>query len=225
MSGGAELQRQLLPILVPAHRDDPLCPELPGSQHAKQPDCAVADDGNRFAGAGLSGDGGEPAGTQHVGGGQQVRYQILGRQLGGGDQGAVSQRHPHPLSLRTARGGCLPVGAGGLVAGAADLAGVVGGEERPHDKLTRLHRSDGRADLLHDPAVLMPHRPRTLQRLDSPVGPQVRSANAAGRQRDDGVGRLHDGGFGVVLHTDLTGCGHHGNAHKRPTPHNKWVAA
>ena len=115
-------------------------PELPGGQHAEQPDRAVADHGDGLARAGLGGDGGEPAGAEHVGGGQQVRHQVVGGNLRGGDQGAVGQRHPHPLGLRgTRRSERLPVRAGRLVAGPADLAGVVGGEERPDDELAGLH--------------------------------------------------------------------------------------
>ena len=41
-----------------------------------QADRAVADDGDGLARAGLGGDGGEPAGAQHVGGGQQRRDQV-----------------------------------------------------------------------------------------------------------------------------------------------------
>ena len=70
----------------------------------QQPDRAVADHGDGLAGAGFGGDGAEPAGAEHVGGGQEVRDQIGGRNLGGGDQGAVGQRDPHPLGLGAACG-------------------------------------------------------------------------------------------------------------------------
>ena len=124
--GGAELQRQLLPWFVAAHRDDPFRAELSCGQHPEQPDRAVADDNDRLARPHLGRDRGEPAGTEHVGGGQEVRHQILGGNLGGRDQGPVGERHPHPLRLRgTGRAECLTVGAGGLVAGSADLTGVV----------------------------------------------------------------------------------------------------
>ena len=69
--GGAELAGQLLAVGVAAHRDDPLGAELLGGEDAEQADRAVADDRDGLAGAGLGGDGGEPAGAEHVGGGQQ----------------------------------------------------------------------------------------------------------------------------------------------------------
>ena len=162
-------------------------------QHPEQPDRAVADHGDGLARPGLGGDSGEPTGAEHVGGGQEVRHQILGGNLRGGDQGAVGQRHPHPLRLRgTGRAEGLTVGAGGLVAGSADLAGVVGGEERPDDELARLHRGDRGADLFHDAGVLVTHRAWPVQRLDPAVRPQVRPADAGRRQPDDRIGRLQD---------------------------------
>ena len=112
-------------------------PSCCGGQHGEQPDRAVADDGDGLAGPDLGGDGGEPAGAQHVGGGQQARDRSSVGNLGGGDQGAVGQRDPHPLGLRAAGGAGLAVDAGGLVAGPADLAGVVGGEERADHELAR----------------------------------------------------------------------------------------
>ena len=90
-----------LPVLVAAHGDDPFGAELLGGEHAEQTDGAVTDDGDRLAGADLGGDGGEPAGAEHVGGGQQHGIRSVGRDLGGGDQGAVGQRDP-----ASARPGC-----------------------------------------------------------------------------------------------------------------------
>ena len=103
MSVAPNSQRQLLARLVAAHRDDPLRAELLRGQHAEQPDRAVTDHRDGLAGSGLGGDGGEPAGAEHVGGGQEVRDQIGVRDVGGGDQGAVGQRHPHPLGLARRR--------------------------------------------------------------------------------------------------------------------------
>ena len=87
--------------LVAAHRDDPFRAELLGGEHREQPDGAVTDDGDRLAGAGLGSDCAEPAGAEHVGGGEQAGQQLVGRDLGGGDQRAVGQRDPHPLCLRS----------------------------------------------------------------------------------------------------------------------------
>ena len=90
--GGAELQGELLARLVAAHRDDPLGAQLLGGQDAEQADRAVADDGDGLAGPHLGGDGAEPAGAQHVGGGEQARDQVVGRDVRGGDEGAVGER-------------------------------------------------------------------------------------------------------------------------------------
>ena len=69
--GGAELAGQGLPVGVAGHGDDPFGAELLGGQDAEQSDSAVADDGDGLTGADLGSNGGEPAGAEHVGGGQQ----------------------------------------------------------------------------------------------------------------------------------------------------------
>ena len=70
--GGAELAGQLLAGFVAAHRDDPLGAELPGGQYGEQSDRTVTDDRDSLAGAGFGGDCPEPAGAEHVGGGEQA---------------------------------------------------------------------------------------------------------------------------------------------------------
>jgi len=47
----------------------------------------------------LSGDGTEPAGAKHVGGREQARDEIVGREIRGGYEGAVSKRDAQQLSL------------------------------------------------------------------------------------------------------------------------------
>ena len=99
--------------------------QLPGREHGEQADRAVTDDRDRLTGSGLGGDGAEPAGTQHVGGGEQARDQVLLRRARGRDQGAVRQRHPQVPGLSAARPDVLHVHAAALVAGLADRASVV----------------------------------------------------------------------------------------------------
>ena len=135
--GGAELAGQLLAGLVAAHDDDPLGAELAGGEHAEEADGAVTDDGDGLARADLGGDGTEPAGAEHVGGGEEARDQIGGRQVGGGDEGAVGERDAGVLGLGADLAHQLAVDARALVAGPADLAGVVGGEERADHELAR----------------------------------------------------------------------------------------
>src|SRR6266536_4319409 len=72
----AELEGELLSWLVAAHGDDPFRAEVPCGKHGEQADRAITDHGNGLAGAGLSGDGTEPAGAEHVGGGEEARDQV-----------------------------------------------------------------------------------------------------------------------------------------------------
>jgi hypothetical protein len=202
--GGAELAGQLLAGLVAAHDDDPLGAELAGGEHAEQADGAVPDDGDGLARGGLGGDGGEPAGAQHVGGGEQAGDEVVRRQVGRGDERAVGERDPGELGLRPDGADRVAVDARAVVAGPADLAGVVGGEERPDDELARLERRHVLADLFDDADVLVAHRHRLGTGLAA-VGPQVGSADAGRRQSDDGVGRLDDGGVVSLFETDVVG--------------------
>ena len=112
---------------------------------------------------------------------------------GGGDQGAVGQRDPQrtrpglPMAPMSCR-----LHAGGLVAGPADLAGVVGGEERADHELAGLDAGDLAADLLDDADVLVAHRGGSVDWLDAAVGPQVGPAHAGGGDADDRVGGFDD---------------------------------
>ena len=191
--------------LVAAHRDDPLRAELPRGQHGKQSDRAVPDHGDGLAGAGFGCDRGEPAGAEHVGGRQQTRDEIVGGDVGGGDEGAVGQRDVQQLGLRAQGAHRDPVDAGALVAGSADLAGVVGGPERAHYELAGLDGLDLRADLLDDPDVLVAHRcgPRAV--ADSSVRPEIRPADAGCRHADERVGRLDDPRLLALLDPHVTG--------------------
>ena len=102
--------------------------------------------------------GGEPAGAEHVGGGQQERDELLVGHGGCGDECAVGQRDTCVLGLGTDGAHQLGVHAAGLVAGLADFAGVVGGEERADDELAGLEGGDVGADFFDDADVLVAHR-------------------------------------------------------------------
>src|SRR5437763_2628982 len=127
--GGAELERHLLARLVSAHDHDSLCAEPISREHAEEPDGSVADDCDALSRCDLSRDGSEPAGSQDVRGGEETRYEILGRDVRSGDKGAVSERDSRQLCLRPDGPYRFAVDAGALVAGSADLTGVVGREE------------------------------------------------------------------------------------------------
>jgi hypothetical protein len=180
--GRAELERELLAGRVAAHRDDPFRTELPRGEHGEQADRAVADDGNGLPRAGLGGQGPEPAGAEHIGGGEEARDQVLGRRLGGGHEGAVGERDPGSLGLCPDAPHELAVDARALVAGPADLARVVRGPERPDDELPGCDRPDGVADFLDDADVLVTEWDGSLDGLDAPVGhrsePQMQVAGS-----------------------------------------------
>jgi hypothetical protein len=95
--------------------------------------------------------------------------------------------------------------AAGLVAGLADLAGVVGGEERTDHELARLDVRDLGAHLFDDADVFLAHRRGPVDGLDAAVGPAVRPAHARRGELDDGVGRLLDARVGPGVETDVTG--------------------
>jgi len=120
---GAEVKRQLLARLVAADLDDPLRAELAGREDGEQADRSVTDDRDGLAGPGLGGDGAEPAGAEHVRGGQQVRDQRIIRQAGGGDKCPVGERDTQVLRLRAAGADVLDVHAPALVASQAGRSG------------------------------------------------------------------------------------------------------
>src|SRR5204862_7520690 len=57
------------------------------------PDCAVADDRDDLAGAGVGGDCGEPAGAEDIRRGEQARDQFGGGEVRRGDERPVGERN------------------------------------------------------------------------------------------------------------------------------------
>src|SRR5437016_3373132 len=104
--------------------------------------------------------------------------------------------------------------AGRLVSGLTVGTGVVGGEERTDDELSALDGSDLAADFLNDAAVFMPHRGRLDDRADAAVWPQVRTANAGGRDPDDGICRLEDRRLVALLEAHVARCVQHSSSHR-----------
>jgi hypothetical protein len=98
--GRAELERQLLSWRVAAHGDNPFRAEAPCSENGEQADRAIADHGDGLAGADLGGHRAEPAGAEHVGGGEKARDELVGRWLRRRDERAVGERDPGVLGLR-----------------------------------------------------------------------------------------------------------------------------
>jgi hypothetical protein len=139
-------------------------PQLPGREHGEQADR------DRLTRPGLGGAGPEPAGAEHIGGSQQARDQALVRLARGCDQSAVRERHPQVLGLGAACSDVLHVRAAALVPGLADRAGVVRGHERADDEIAGLDVPHVAAGLLDDTGVLVAHRRRALDGLDTAVG-------------------------------------------------------
>jgi hypothetical protein len=169
--GRPELAGESLSRFVTAHGDDLVCTELLGSEHAEEAHRAVANHGDRLAGTGFGGDRREPARAEHVGGGEEARDQVRRRDVGCRDEGAVGERNSSQLCLHPDSAHDLAVDTGALVAGPADLARVVRGEERADHELTGLDRADGAADLLDDAHILVTYRGRSVHGFDTAVGP------------------------------------------------------
>jgi hypothetical protein len=205
---GAELAGQRLPVGMARHRDDALGTQLLGGQHPHQPNGAIADHGDGLAGSDLGGVGSEPAGSEHVGGGQQRRDQILVWLPRGSDEGAVGVWDAGLLRLG-ADGGRdeLAVDEARRIPGPADLTGAVGDHERADDEVARLDRLDVAADLFDDADVLVAHG-GVVGGFDSAVGPQVRAADARRCDTDDRVGGLDDLRVFGFADADLAGGVH-----------------
>jgi hypothetical protein len=143
---------------VAAHHDDPRRAQLRRRENAEEADGTVAHDGDGLARPDLGGNRAEPPGAQHVGRGKEAGNEVVIGNLRSGDEGAVGEGDARPLGLRADGTDKLAVHAGALVAGAADLAGVVGGEERSDHELAGLDVVDGTADFFDDADVLVAHR-------------------------------------------------------------------
>jgi hypothetical protein len=100
----------------------------------------------------------------------------------------------------------------GLVAGPADLAGVVGDDEGPDDEIADLDVVHLVTDLLDDADVLVPHH-LVVGGFDTPVGPQVRPADAGRGEPDDRVGRLDDLRIVALLDPNVAGGVHDHSTH------------
>ena len=151
--GSAEIAREGLPRLVTAHRDDAIGAQLLGGEDGEQADRTVTDDGDRLAGTRLRGNGAEPAGAQHVRGGEQAWHQLIGGKRGGCRKGSIGEGDAQQFGLCAVGFDQLPVEATGLVADAADHTCVVRGEERADNEFSRFEGGDVTADLLDDAAV------------------------------------------------------------------------
>ncbi|ANS28608.1 hypothetical protein R1CP_19630 [Rhodococcus opacus] len=212
--GGTELSGQGLTVGVSAPGDDALRAGVFGGENGEQSHRAVSDDCEGLPRAGLGGDGGEPPGAEDVGSGQQMGGLLRGRLCPGGHEGPVGQRDTHVLRLGADRSPRDGVHAAALVAGSADLTGVVGGEGRPDDEVADFYAPYLVADLLDDADGLVAHRLRPLRLLDAAVGPQVGTADAGGGDADDRVGRFEDGRVVTLVDTNVAGGAHHNSTHE-----------
>ena len=102
--------------------------------------------------------------------------------------------------------------AAGLVARLADLAGVVGDNERPDDEVSDLHGLHIGADLLDHADVLMSHH-LVVGGLNPAIGPQVRAADAGRGKLDDRVGGRDDLWVFTLLDPDVASGIHYYATH------------
>src|SRR5690606_34358910 len=115
--------------------------------------------------------GGEPARAQDVGGCEDVRDQVVGREIGRRYESTVRERNAEVRRLCSFRTDGLGAHAAALVPRPADATGIVGCEERSDHELAWPYRADLAADLLDDADVLVTHGRRLGYRLDPAVGP------------------------------------------------------
>ena len=101
------------------------------------------------------------------------------------------------------------------VSGAADFALTAGNAEGTDDEVAGLDGCDGGANLCDRADVLVAHAP-FVDGLSTAVGPQVRAADARGRQLDDGVSGFQDGWHRHVFDGDVAGFVHDYSAHDSP---------
>jgi hypothetical protein len=145
-----------------AHGDDPLGAELFGGQDGEESDRPVTHNGDGLARAGFGRHGTEPAGAEDIGRREEARDELIGRNVRRGDESAVGKRDASELGLRADPSHRLAVDAGALVAGSADLARVVGRDERSDYELAGLDGAHLTANVLDDSDILVPHRARPV---------------------------------------------------------------
>src|SRR5579864_6091733 len=142
-----------------------------------------------------------PTCAQNVGSRKQTRDQIVRRNILCCHQGAIRERYAQKAGLRT--GHELALHASRLIPVLADGASVVGRCERADYELPGSDVADGLADFLNYAAVLVIHGCGLSYRLDTAIGPQVRSANTCCREADDGIRRPGDLGGFALLEADV----------------------
>jgi hypothetical protein len=87
--------------------------------------------------------------------GSEATARGVGRDIRGGDQGAVGKRDTQEGSLRALRSDGLVVHASALITRLTDGAGVVRSEKRANDELAGLDVSDRTADRFDDAAIFV----------------------------------------------------------------------
>ena len=184
--GRAVVAGELLPLRMARHGDDALRAELLGGEDRHQSDGSIADDGDGLAGACFGGDGGEPAGAEHVGGSQQRRVQLRSRACRGSSRACRRHAGCGPAQPGCRSGPCTNSACTHLDWKPAWQISQVLSEitNEPTTKSPGLTVWTSRADLFDDADVLVAHH-GVVGRLDAAVGPEVRSADAGRRQSDD----------------------------------------
>src|SRR5438128_2223872 len=109
--------------------------------------------------------------------------------------------------------------AGRLIAVLTIGTSVVRRGEGADHKLSRLDGLHRAANFLDNAAVLVPHRRRLGNRVDSAVWPQVRTAHASSRVPDNCIRRLQDRRYVTLFETQIARTVEHSASHNlSPSP-------
>src|SRR5438552_3913323 len=103
--------------------------------------------------------------------------------------------------------------AGRLIAVLTIGTSVVRRGEGADHKLSRLDGLHRAANVLDNAAVLVPHRRRLGNRVNSAVWPQVRTAHASGRVPDNCIRRLQDRRHVTFFETQIAWTVEHSASH------------
>src|SRR6266566_2072765 len=158
-----------------AHSDNASGSYLFGGEHSKEANCAITNDDCGTSWLHIRGMCCKPAGTHDVGECQETWDHIVWRDFRSRHQRAIGQRHAEQRCLR--RANPLAMLTGRLIAELTVWTSIVRRGERTDHKLSRFNVLHRAANILDNAAILVSHRSRLRNRVNSPVGPQVRTAH------------------------------------------------
>src|SRR6516225_4553428 len=91
--------------------------------------------------------------------------------------------------------------------------GVVGGGKRADDEFPAPDRPDAAADVFNDAAVLVAHRGRFADGVQTAIGPEIRPADTRRRQADDRVRRFNNSWVRPIVNAHVARTVKHCTSH------------